>query len=257
MTLSNLDKLGDFLPHLPSSSGGGGSMAIGGAITNASDGSILFVGAGGVLAQDAALFWDDTDNQLVLGAGTVGKPSLIFGDDTTGLWRPAPDVIGVARAGVDVLRIGGTGPDSDQTLTFGRLQIDSRSTDRAMLSHRDMTLTTQYALSQTATGQGSLNSATGQNCGIAQGGSTKWYVDGTSSNWFPGGDAIGGCDIGGTTARVRNMFIGGYFEGSEIADPAAPAADKGRLYFKDNGAAKTQLVVRFPTGAVQVIATEP
>lgn len=54
-----------------------------------------------------------------------------------------------------------------------------------------------------------------------------------------------------------NSVIPGYIEGTEISDPAAPAANKGRLYFRDNGAGKTQLVVRFPTGAVQVIATEP
>jgi len=48
-----------------------------------------------------------------------------------------------------------------------------------------------------------------------------------------------------------------YIEGIEITDPAAPAAYRGRLYFRDNGAGKTQLAVRFPTGAVQVLATEP
>ena len=46
-------------------------------------------------------------------------------------------------------------------------------------------------------------------------------------------------------------------EFGEIADPAAPAANSARLYAKDNGSGKTQLVVRFPTGAVQVLATEP
>ena len=44
---------------------------------------------------------------------------------------------------------------------------------------------------------------------------------------------------------------------TEIADAAAPAANGARLYARDNGAGKTQLVVRFNTGAVQVIATEP
>ena len=43
----------------------------------------------------------------------------------------------------------------------------------------------------------------------------------------------------------------------ESTDVTAPAADRARLYVRDNGAGKTQLVVRFPTGAVQVIATEP
>jgi hypothetical protein len=43
----------------------------------------------------------------------------------------------------------------------------------------------------------------------------------------------------------------------EIADPAAPDANQGVVYVRDNGSGKTQLVVRFPTGAIQVIATEP
>jgi hypothetical protein len=52
------------------------------------------------LAQDAALTWDDTDNQLVLGANAAAKPSLIFGDDTTGFYSPGLNQIGVATAGV-------------------------------------------------------------------------------------------------------------------------------------------------------------
>lgn len=65
---------------------------------------------------------------------------------------------------------------------------------------------------------------------------------------------------GGTSTisfAVLNETLAGYIEGIEIADPSAPATNYGRLYFRDNGAAKTQLVVRFPTGAIQVLATEP
>ncbi len=50
---------------------------------------------------------------------------------------------------------------------------------------------------------------------------------------------------------------GGVFEFLERADPPAPGANIGRLYVRDNGSGKSQLVVRFPTGAIQVIATEP
>jgi hypothetical protein len=66
----------------------------------------------------------------------------------------------------------------------------------------------------------------------------------------PGVDVVALDSSGNATFR-------GYIQGAEIAAPAAPAANTGRLYFRDNGAGKTQLVVRFPTGAVQVIATEP
>jgi parallel beta-helix repeat protein len=44
---------------------------------------------------------------------------------------------------------------------------------------------------------------------------------------------------------------------AEMAEPAAPSTNQARFYVKDNGSGKSQLCVRFPTGAVQVIATEP
>ncbi len=48
-----------------------------------------------------------------------------------------------------------------------------------------------------------------------------------------------------------------YIEFSEISDPAAPDDSKARLYASDAGGGKTQLSIIFPTGAVQVAATEP
>lgn len=44
--------------------------------------------------------------------------------------------------------------------------------------------------------------------------------------------------------------------GAETADVAAPAADVGVIYFRDNGG-KTELVARFHTGAIQRLAIEP
>jgi hypothetical protein len=49
--------------------GGGGGMSIGGAVVSGTPGSVLFIGAGGVLAQDNAnFFWDDTNKILKSGA---------------------------------------------------------------------------------------------------------------------------------------------------------------------------------------------
>lgn len=57
--------------------------------------------------------------------------------------------------------------------------------------------------------------------------------------------------------RDHNLWLPrNYIDVVEIADPAAPAANTGRVYMRDTGG-KTQLVARFPSGAVQVIATEP
>lgn len=69
------------------------------------------------------------------------------------------------------------------------------------------------------------------------------------------GTALSGTSTTGVAIEMAGAAA--FLEGVEIADPAAPAANKGRLYFKDNGSGKTLLVVRFPTGAVQTIATEP
>jgi hypothetical protein len=49
----------------------------------------------------------------------------------------------------------------------------------------------------------------------------------------------------------------GYMDMREQTDPAAPAANFARMFTRDNGSGKTQLCVRFATGAVQVISTEP
>ena len=48
----------------------------------------------------------------------------------------------------------------------------------------------------------------------------------------------------------------GAIQFEEIADAAAPATNRARLYVRDTGG-KTELVVRFATGAVQAIAIEP
>lgn len=47
------------------------------------------------------------------------------------------------------------------------------------------------------------------------------------------------------------------FDLIEQATPPAPATNTARVFVRDNGSGKTQLCVIFPTGAVQVLATQP
>lgn len=56
---------------------------------------------------------------------------------------------------------------------------------------------------------------------------------------------------------LRNILPSDYIEGTEMTPPAAPSANKGRIYFEDNGSGKTRLMVIFPSGAAQQIAIEP
>lgn len=39
--------------------------------------------------------------------------------------------------------------------------------------------------------------------------------------------------------------------------PDAPSARRGGYFFQDDGAGKMQFCVRFPSGVVQILATEP
>jgi len=71
------------------------------------------------------------------------------------------------------------------------------------------------------------------------------------------GTAVLSFATGGPATFASNVAIPTYIEGTEMAAPAAPAANKGRLFFQDNGAGKTQLMVIFATGAAQQVAIEP
>lgn len=57
-------------------------------------------------------------------------------------------------------------------------------------------------------------------------------------------------------AGTAPIHVGGFIEGAEAAEPAAPAANSYRLFAVDSGG-KTKLMVRFASGASQQIAIEP
>ena len=67
-----------------------------------------------------------------------------------------------------------------------------------------------------------------------------------------------GASNGGAVA-VNDVLalLDNFMEWDEMASPSAPASNKARLFCKDNGSGKTQLCALFPTGATQVLATEP
>ncbi len=57
--------------------------------------------------------------------------------------------------------------------------------------------------------------------------------------------------------NADGLVIAGLFlQMDEQTDASAPAANKARMYCRDTGG-KTELVVRFNTGAIQQIAIEP
>lgn len=80
-------------------------------------------------------------------------------------------------------------------------------------------------------------------------------VQGTAA---PSGDLVIYSRINaGTWIEVCRHGSGGYLEMLEVTAPAAPGANRVRIYTQDNGAGKTQLMAIFPSGAAQQIAIEP
>ncbi|WP_428411997.1 hypothetical protein [Pararhizobium sp.] len=73
----------------------------------ATQGSVLFVGAAGVLAQDNTnFFWDDTTNQLKLGNGTAAAPALRFSGATSGIYATGASNVSMSTAGTQRFNLG-------------------------------------------------------------------------------------------------------------------------------------------------------
>jgi len=96
---------------------------------------------------------------------------------------------------------------------------------------------------------------------LMQGLTTTNKIDDTTSGWLYGAptshrfaiNSVNQLQIADGQISIEDCFI----EGTEQSDPSAPTSNKFRIYGRDNGAGKTQVVVRFNTGAIQVISTQP
>lgn len=74
----------------------------------------------------------------------------------------------------------------------------------------------------------------------------------------PAGHGIHGQSISGWAGFFAGkVYTARFHEMKEISAPAAPPANRARLFLRDNGSGKTQLCVRFNTGGVLVIKTQP
>jgi hypothetical protein len=76
------------------------------------------------------------------------------------------------------------------------------------------------------------------------------------------GESPAGIGVYGISSSGYGVYSAGkvyttkWYEAAEINTPAAPLANRARIFLRDNGSGLTQLCVRFHTGSVKVLATQ-
>ena len=124
-------------------------MAIGGAITSATAGSVLFAGVGGILQQDNAnLFWDDTNNRLGIGTATplstlhvAGTSRFVGSSFTNYLTAAGRLLLNTATESTYILDVNGTARVSGSTIV-GNLDATSSATSEIGANTRFLAVNT-------------------------------------------------------------------------------------------------------------------
>jgi len=89
-------------------------------LTGLTAGQVVYPGAGGVLSGSANLFWDNGNNQLLLGVGSAAHPSYSFvGRATDGMFSAGAGELGWVIAGVEQMRLSAV-----DLLLAGDLRVD-------------------------------------------------------------------------------------------------------------------------------------
>jgi hypothetical protein len=76
------------------------------------------------------------------------------------------------------------------------------------------------------------------------------------------GESPAGIGVFGVSSSGYGGYFAGkvyttkWYEAAETSTPAAPLANRARIFLRDNGSGLTQLCVRFHTGSVKVLATQ-
>jgi hypothetical protein len=204
-----------------------------------------------------------------VGDSLTGITSTKITNSTTGgfgLWGVAPAGAGVYGSGTAGVGVRGDSTDSDGVFGFstngpgvGATSTGSNGIEAASVASGHAGILGQSTNDATGvqgfSGSGGMPPAAKPMTGVF-----GYAAQGTSSRGVWGESTAGIGLYGRATTGFAGYFHGKVFTDSflellEIATPAAPGANRARLFVRDS-AGKTQLCVRFPTGTVKVLATE-
>ena len=194
-----------------------------------------------------------TDISLTGGAGSLISGNLLQGNVTIGASATDTRYVNNYCTGTGTYSNSGT-----RTIVYGNVGTSGPVSNVGVL-HDSLSLTSKAGSAGeilTANANGSISGSWGigiNGAGAGQDVYVKFHnailAGSTSGGALRMKDAVGG--------NLWAAFGAFGIELPEQTDPAAPASNLARLFVRDNGSGKTQLCVRFPTGAIQVISTEP
>lgn len=235
------------------SSGGSGGGTIGGLVTDGTAGSVLFVGAAGVLAQDnARFFYDDTNNQLQLSAGAVGNTPLkitLFAAQTADAFQ-----VFASDGTTELASVTPTGGFA----SYGAVLLVNNNNGSASIGNVGIAYNDIFCAIGTRryVGANAVDGVTAGQLGVVSTAKIGFFASSTDPVTGTMDSAF--ARIAAGIIKVSNGSTGGgALEFLEQTAPSAATANSVRIYAQDNGAGKTQLMALFATGAAQQIAIEP
>jgi hypothetical protein len=248
-------------PALNSATTGTGLTAFGNfALSTIATGNDATAVGSGALA--AATAGDNTAVGAYAGnAITSGTRNVVVGASAARLATTASDFTAVGSRALTALTIGvglvAVGQRAGQAVTSGNYSVyigDYAGGEPA----NGQSTTAQY---QTFVGRSSGQATSTQRDNVVALGAAA-LVDGAGATALGAGAqalhqlsvALGRSTVTDATDQV--MMGGRHIALSEVAAPGVAAANGARLFAVDNGSGKTQLAVRFQTGAAIVLATE-
>jgi hypothetical protein len=242
-------------------------MKVDGTGMNATATTLWVVGPAGSAAIYAQSFSTSstiaTIGLAINGSGS-GSANGIYGSSGSGY-----GVTGASTSGTGVSGTSSTAAGVSGASTSGAGVSGSSSTGSGVSGTSASGLGASGVSSSGVGARGKSNSSTGVlgSSGSSPAAKPKTGVYGYAAqdNFSRGviGESPAGIGVYGISSTGYGVYSAGrvytstYYEAGEISTPAAPIANRARLFVRDNGAGKTQLCVRFNTGAVQVIKTQP
>jgi hypothetical protein len=225
------------------------AQALGHPDSSRAEGETIVVGGEYTTAQSRTYLRNQTNDANVLEVASTGNGAAVRGTSSSfvGVYGTSTSYIGLYGTSNSSVGIYGA-----SVTDIGIYGFTSSSSQPGVRGHSSLGNSTGV---QGSSGPppATARAKTGVH-GLATQDATSKGVWGES----PAGHGVHGSTTSGYAGYFAGkVFTTKFYELAEMSAPAAPGSNKARLFLRDNGSGKTQLCVRFNSGAIQVLSTQP